>query len=120
MRILFQTIGVLVQCNWALPYYLSTLTEGIKIDNLTNLFSYLMGGYYYHLKSLRKITLTFERTGVKKGKTLDRIFRAIHIKKLVMKKNYDIIHLNHFDEELLVRNSAKIFTLHCSLDEPKP
>ena len=120
MRILFQTIGVLVQYNWALPYYLSTLTEGIRIDNLTNLFSYLMGGYYYHLKSLRKIAPIFERTGVNKGKTLDRIFRAIHIKKLAMKKNYDIIHLNHFDEELLVTNSPKIFTLHGSLDEPNP
>jgi len=120
MRMLFQTIGVLVQYNWALPYYLSTLREGIKVDNLTNLFSYLMGGYYYHLRSLGKITPIFEETGIKKAKSLDRIFRAIHTKKLVMKKNYDIIHLNHYDEELLTRNSPKIFTLHGSLDEPNP
>ena len=120
MRILFQTTSVLVQYNWALPYYLSKLREGIKIDNLTNLFSYLMGGYYYHLRSLGKITPIFEETGIKKAKSLDRIFRAIHTKKLVMKKNYDIIHLNHYDEELLTRNSPKIFTLHGSLDEPNP
>ena len=116
MRILFQSIGVLVQYNWALPYYLSTLPEGIKIDNLTNLFSYLMGGYYYHLKSLGKITPIFEKTGVKNAKTLDRISKIIRIKKLVMGKNYDIIHLNRYDEELLARNSPKIFTFHGSLD----
>ena len=120
MRILFQTIGILVQYNWTLPYYLSTLREEIKIDNLTNLFSYLMGGYYYHLRSLGKITPIFEETGIKKAKTLDRTFRAIHTKKLAMKKNYDIIHLNHYDEELLARNSPKIFTLHGPLDEPNP
>ena len=120
MRMLFQTIGVLVQYNWALPYYLSTLREGIKVDNLTNLFSYLMGGYYYHLRSLGKITPIFEETGIKKAKTLDRIFKAIHTKRLVMKKNYDIIHLNHYDEELLTKNPPKIFTLHGSLDEPNP
>ena len=116
MRILFQTIGVLVQYNWALPYYLSTLREGIKVDNLTNLFSYLMGGYYYHLRSLGKITPIFEEAGIKKAKTLDKIFRIIPIKKLVMKKNYDIVHLNRYDEELLAGNFPKIFTFHGSLD----
>jgi hypothetical protein len=49
MKILFQTIGVLVQYNWALPYYLTVLEKQnsevyAKLD--TELFSYLMGGFY--------------------------------------------------------------------------
>ncbi len=116
MRILFQTIGVLVQYNWALPYYLSTLHGEIKIDNLANLFSYLMGGYYYHLKSLGKVTPIFEETGMKRTGFLNRAFKVT--KKFVIKEDYDIIHLNRYDRELLIQSSPKIFTLHSSLDEP--
>jgi len=111
MRLLFQSIGVLVHYNWALPYYLTKLREESRIDNLTNFFSYFMGGYYYHLKSFGRVSPVFEEIGIGNVRTLDKMLKIMHIKKL-MKKNYDIIHLNRVVKDFCETKVPKILTLH--------
>ena len=119
MNVLFQTIGVLVQYNWALPYYMTVLEKQnskiyIKLD--TELFSYLMGGFYYHLKQPNKLIPFFLGSGIFSG--LDKILSKIKVSYKLA--NFDIIHLNKPHDELtnvaLKAKIPKVFTFHGSLD----
>lgn len=115
MRILFQNIGVLVQYNWALPYYISR--RGVKLVNLANVLSYLMGGYYYHLKAPKSLIPLFIDTGIAhfSFKYVGNIFP---IERFVT--NFDVIHLNSSNDpvtwKLLKVDAPKLFVLHGSLD----
>jgi glycosyltransferase involved in cell wall biosynthesis len=119
MKILFQTIGVLVQYNWALPYYLTVLEKQnsevyVKLD--TNLFSYLMGGFYYHLKQPKKLIPFFSGSGI--FSRLDKILGKTKVSYKLA--HFDIIHLNEHHDELtniaLKTRIPKVFTFHGSLD----
>jgi glycosyltransferase involved in cell wall biosynthesis len=119
MKILFQTIGVLVQYNWALPYYLTVLEKQnsevyVKLD--TNLFSYLMGGFYYHLKQPKKLIPFFSGSGI--FSRLDKILSKTKVSYKLA--HFDIIHLNKPRDELtniaLKTRIPKVFTFHGSLD----
>ncbi|MEM4620352.1 MAG: glycosyltransferase family 4 protein [Desulfurococcaceae archaeon] len=115
MKILFQTIGVLVQYNWALPYYISR--RGVKLVNLTNAMSYLMGGYHYHLKAPKSLIPFFLDTGIAhlSFKYVENIFP---IERFAT--NFDVIHLNSPNDsvtwKLLKVDVPKLFVLHGSLD----
>ena len=115
MRILFQNIGVLVQYNWALPYYISR--SGVKLVNLANVMSYLMGGYYYHLKAPKNLIPLFIDTGIAHFffKYVGNIFP---IERFAT--NFDVIHLNSPNDsvtwKLLKVDVPKLFMLHGSLD----
>jgi glycosyltransferase involved in cell wall biosynthesis len=119
MKVLFQTIGVLTQYNWTLPYYL--INVGGKntvafIKLYTNAFSYLMGGFYYHLKRPMKLIPVFSGTGFFSGldKTLNKV------KALCKLSHFDIIHLNKTEDKLtdiaLKTEVPRVFTFHGSLD----
>lgn len=117
MRILFQNIGILVQYNWALPYYMSR--RGVKLVNLTNALSYLMGGYYYHLKAPKSLIPLFANTGVAQLSPLDRyVGSLLCIERFAT--NFDVIHLNSPNDpvtwKLLKVDVPKLFVLHGSLD----
>ncbi|MEM0262221.1 MAG: glycosyltransferase family 4 protein [Nitrososphaerota archaeon] len=117
MRILFQNIGVLVQYNWALPYYMSK--GGVKLVNLTNALSYLMGGYYYHLKAPKGLIPLIANIGVAQLSSLDRYVGNLLCNKCFT-TNFDIIHLNNPNDQviwkLLKVDAPKLFVLHGSLD----
>ncbi|MEM0235475.1 glycosyltransferase family 4 protein [Thermofilum sp.] len=117
MKILFQGIGVLVQYNWALPYYMSR--RGVKLVNLTNALSYLMGGCYYHLKASKSLIPLFANTGVAQLSPLDRyVGSLLCIERFAT--NFDVIHLNNPNDpvtwKLLKVDAPKLFVLHGSLD----
>jgi len=117
MRILFQSIGVLVQYNWALPYYMSR--REVKLVNLTNALSYLMGGYYYHLKAPKSLIPLFANTGLAQLSPLDRyVGSLLCIERFAT--NFDVIHLNNPNDpvtwKLLKVDAPKLFVLHGSLD----
>ncbi|WP_168371376.1 hypothetical protein [Pyrodictium occultum] len=117
MKILFQTIGVLIQYNWALPYYLSR--EDVKITLITNMFSYFMGGYYYHFKALNKLTPLFTGFGLPYTQQYDKnITSNIPVGRL--SRGSDVIHLNDSKNPLTKRllnvDKPKLFFLHGSLD----
>lgn len=118
MRILFQGIGVLVQYNWGLPYYAS-IRGKIKIVNLTNVFSYIMGGHYYHSKAPQSLVPVFTGLGVSRFLFLDDYMEnLLNLGKFA--KKFNIIHLNRPDgtmtDKLLRTSIPKIFVFHGSLD----
>ncbi len=117
MRILFQGIGVLVQYNWALPYYMSR--RGVRLVNLTNALSYLMGGYYYHLKAPKSLIPLFANTGVAQLSPIDRYVESLLcIERFAT--NFDVIHLNNPNDpvtwKLLKVDVPRLFVFHGSLD----
>jgi len=121
MNILFQTIGVLVHYNFALPHYLSRLKSVDEIHLLTDLFPISMGGLYYIIKSGEKLKLRLLKSGVN---IIDQInvvkqFKRDVLKHEISKQNtYDLIHLNASDDlELFFRSHIpKLFVLHGSPD----
>jgi len=119
MKVLFQTIGVLIQYNWALPYYLVSIGDQnpeVFIKLYTDAFSYSMGGFYYHLKRPKKLIPVFSGTGLFSG--LDRTLNKV--KALCKLSHFDVIHLNKTKDELtdiaLKTEVPKVFTFHGSLD----
>jgi len=122
VRILFETIGVLVHYNFALPHYLTRTEKIEEVHLLSSLFPIIMGGHYYILKSSRKkLRVTLYRSGVD---FVDRLYFSDIIKSSVLKRvvqrhyRYDIIHLNT-NEHLNVFTKLKLpklFVLHGSPD----
>jgi glycosyltransferase involved in cell wall biosynthesis len=119
MKVLFQTIGILTQYNWALPYYLVNIGDqnlAVSIKLYTDAFSYLMGGFYYHLKRPRKLIPVFSGTGL--FSELDRTLNKVGA--LYKLSHFDVIHLNKATDELtdiaLKTEVPKVFTFHGSLD----
>jgi glycosyltransferase involved in cell wall biosynthesis len=119
MRVLFQTIGVLTQYNWALPYHLVNVggqNSEVFIKLYTDAFSYLMGGFYYQLKRPRMLIPVFSSTGFFSG--LDSALNKV--KTLCKLSHFDIIHLNKTKDKLtdiaLKTEAPKVFTFHGSLD----
>jgi len=122
VRILFETIGVLVHYNFALPYYLTRAGKIEEVHLLSGLFPIIMGGHYYILKSSRKkLRVTLYRSGID---FVDRLYFSDIIKSSVLKRvvqryhRYDIIHLNT-NEHLNVFTKLKLpklFVLHGSPD----
>ncbi|MBS7618856.1 glycosyltransferase family 4 protein, partial [Candidatus Bathyarchaeota archaeon] len=118
MRVLFQTIGVLVQYNWALPCFMTKLREDLKTLLITDAFSYLMGGFYYYFKQPMRMIPIIAGSGV--FSALDKTLEDILFRKLPDKY---LIHLNKGGESkltdrILKINAPKIFTFHGSLDLP--
>ncbi len=118
MKILFQTIGVLVQYNWALPYHMVKGGEA-KVVCLANAFSYAMGGHYYHLKAPRGLNPLLITTGAAQGQRFDKIVeKSFPIAQLSAK--FDVVHLNSPGSPLTRRalrgGAPKVFVLHSSLD----
>jgi len=122
LKLLFQTIGVLVHYNFALPYYMIRVEEIEEVDLLTGLFTIIMGGQYYIARSSRKKLRTIlYRSGVD---FLDRLNFSNIFKNSVLKhvdqeyRKYDIIHLNtteHFNIFAKLK-VPKLFVLHGSPD----
>jgi glycosyltransferase involved in cell wall biosynthesis len=119
MKVFFQTIGVLTQYNWALPYYLVSMggqNPEVFIKLYTDAFSYSMGGFYYHLKRPKMLIPVFSGTGLFSG--LDRTLNKV--KALCKLSHFDVIHLNKTKDELtdmaLKTEAPKVFTFHGSLD----
>jgi len=122
LKLLFQTIGVLVHYNFALPYYLTRVEEIEEVDLLTGLFSIIMGGHHYIARSSRKkLRIILCKSGVD---FIDKLDFSNILKNNVLKHvsreyyKYDVIHLNtteHLDvfAELKV---PKLFVLHGSPD----
>jgi glycosyltransferase involved in cell wall biosynthesis len=119
MKALFQGIGVLVHYNYALPYYL--LKVGMEeIQILSNLLSFFMGGWYYYIKSLRKLNFKAYKSGINiiDSKNFVQLLEKMFTKGLTLGR-YDIIHLNSYDHNFNIFSKAKIpkiFVLHGSLD----
>ena len=114
MKVLFQTIGVLVQYNWALPYYMTKFNQTMLV--VTDAFSYMMGGYYYHFKQVRRLIPVITDTGL----TTIRILPGAIYDKLIMNLEATLLHLNSPDrltDTLLKSRTPKVFTFHGSLDK---
>lgn len=116
MKVIFQTIGVLTQYNWALPYFMVKRRQSLKMLLITNVFSYLMGGFYYHLKQPRKIVPIIAESGV--FPELDGMLEKVWFWKCL---GGQLIHLNipsksALTDNLLKVNQKKVFTLHGSLE----
>ena len=118
MKVLFQNIGVLVQYNWALPFYMLKENADLTVVSSCSLLSYQMGGFYYHLKVAGRLSIQF--SGIGAGK-LDNTLEKFS-SNLIKSRDFDIFHLNSnkriLAKKILCQRSAKIFTLHGSLDEP--
>ncbi len=122
MRILFETIGILVHYNFALPHYLIRMKEVEEVNLLTGLFPIIMGGHHYISWYPRgKLRITLYRSGID---FIDKLSFSSAIKNNVLinviqkRYNYDIIHLNT-TEHLNVFAKLKIpklFVLHGSPD----
>jgi len=98
LRILFETIGILVHYNFALPHYLIRMKGIEEVNLLTGLFPIIMGGHYYISKSLkRKLRVTLYRSGVD---LIDKLVSVTYFKNNALMNviqnqyNYSIIHLN--------------------------
>ncbi|MEM4474528.1 MAG: glycosyltransferase family 4 protein [Candidatus Bathyarchaeia archaeon] len=114
MKVLFQTIGVLVQYNWALPYYMAKFNQTMMV--LTDAFSYMMGGYYYHFKQVRRLIPIITDTGL----TTIRVLPDAIYDKLIMNLEATLLHLNspnRLTDTLLKSRIPKVFTFHGSLDK---
>jgi len=122
MRILFQSVGILAHYNWGLPFYLLKERNGLKIDIICSVYSFLMGGYYYYSKSGNRLGIKFSNTGVSLTDNLMGNFSLSS--KCIKKEKYDIIHINalgdSFTKSLLSSKPSKIFTFHGSLDIVSP
>lgn len=122
MRILFETIGILVHYNFALPHYLTRMKGIEEVNLLTGLFPIIMGGHYYISRSpRRKLRVTLYRSGVD---FIDKLVSVTYFKNNALMNviqkhyNYSIIHLNT-TEHLNVFAKLKIpklFVLHGSPD----
>jgi glycosyltransferase involved in cell wall biosynthesis len=116
MLILFQTTGVLTQYNWAFPYFLTQEDPETIIELDTDVFSYLVGGFYYHLKQPRRIIPIFSATGFipKLDKNLDKVKASAQLAR------FNVIHLNKANGKLMdivfKTEIPKVFTFHGSLD----
>ena len=119
MKVLFQTIGVLIQYNWALPYSMVKLDHDFKVFLATDIFSYLMGGFYYQLRQPVKLIPVIVGSGV--FPSLDKILENISPRNLPDK---GLVHLNKnivkskLTARILKIDVPKIFTFHGSLDYP--
>lgn len=115
MNILFQTTGVLTQYNWGLPYFIVNKDKNIKVLLCTNLFSYIMGGFYYHFKANKNMFPFFIGSGV--IRKLDEVFERLFPLDF---KGIDLLHLNNskslFTRRILNAKIPKVFTAHGSLD----
>ena len=98
MRILFETIGILVHYNFALPHYLTRMKGVEEVNLLTGLFPIIMGGHYYISRSpKRKLRVTLYRSGVDLTDKLVSVtyFKNNALMNVIQKQyNYSIIHLN--------------------------
>ncbi len=114
---LFQNIGVLVQYNWALPFYMLKENADLTIVSSCSLFSYLMGGFYYHLKVADRMSILF--SGIGTGR-LDNTVEKISA-NLVKFKDFDTLHINSnkslLAKKMLCERTVKVFTFHGSLYE---
>jgi len=122
LRVLFETIGILVHYNFALPHYLTRMKGVKEVNLLTGLFPIIMGGHYYISRSPRgKLRVTLYRSGVDfiDKLSFSKYFRNIALMNVIQKHyNYSIIHLNT-TEHLNVFAKLKIpklFVLHGSPD----
>jgi len=123
LKVLFQTIGVLVHYNFALPYYLTRIesVKKFKIHIITDVFPILMGGYYYAIKSRGKLMLKTRGSGVNFIDSISfaKLFKKIVVKNITMSQ-YSVVHLNGPGDEaldvLLKLQIPKLFVLHGSLD----
>lgn len=113
MRVVFQTIGVLTQYNWALPYFMVKQNNELKIMLITNMFSYLMGGFYYNQVRLKRMIPVITGSGV--SLRLDKILEGF-----LPCPSSHLVHLNRVESKLtqkvLKTSIPKIFTFHGSLD----
>lgn len=109
VEILFQGIGVLVGYNFAMTYYLTQY--GIEIRLITSPFSYLMGGFYYHIKNPLKLRTFF--IFPLNNHTLNSWIYDFYSK---MANKSSVLHLNQpngsLTERLLKVRKPKMFTLH--------
>jgi hypothetical protein len=122
VRILFETIGVLVHYNFALPHYLTRTEKIEEVHLLSSLFPIIMGGHYYILKSSRKkLRVILYKSGMD---FVDKFYFSDIIKSSVLKRvvqryyRYDIIHLNtneHLNVFIKLK-LPKLFVLHGSPD----
>lgn len=103
MKVIFQTIGVLTQYNWALPYFMVKRRQSLKMLLITNVFSYLMGGFYYHLKQPRKIVPIIAESGV--FPELDGMLEKVWFWKCL---GGQLIHLNIPSKSALTDNLLKV------------
>jgi len=98
LRILFETIGILVHYNFALPHYLTRMKGVEEVNLLTGLFPIIMGGHYYISRSpKRKLRVTLYRSGVDLTDKLVSVtyFKNNALMNVIQKQyNYSIIHLN--------------------------
>jgi hypothetical protein len=84
VRILFETIGVLVHYNFALPHYLTRTEKIEEVHLLSSLFPIIMGGHHYILKSSRKkLRVTLYRSGID---FIDRLYFSDIIKNSMLKR----------------------------------
>jgi glycosyltransferase involved in cell wall biosynthesis len=119
MKVLFQNIGVLVQYNWALPFYMLKEKADLTIVSSCSLFSYQMGGFYYHLKVADRMSILFSGIGIGRlDNTLEKISASF-----IRSKDFDTLHLNSnkspLAKKMLCERTAKVFTFHGSLDKCK-
>jgi spore coat protein SA len=119
LKLFFQTTGVLVHYNYALPYYLIRTGRVKEVHLLTSIFSILMGGSHY-IKSEKNIKFRISKFGVNFVDTpkIMKLFEKILVKHMTL-GHYDVIHLNSCDETikgLLDILVPKIFVLHGSPD----
>jgi glycosyltransferase involved in cell wall biosynthesis len=121
MKILFQTIGVLVHYNFALPHYLTRMKEVEKVYLLAGIFPITMGGHYYIAKSIGKLKIILYKSGICLIDEHGHIntFKNYILKHIVMKyHDYNIIQLNTTESfDVFTRMKAsKLFVLHGSPD----
>jgi len=120
MKVLFQTIGVLVHYNYALPYYLIKTGRVNEVHLLSNVFPILMGGWYYFVKARGRMRLKVANCGIGliDSRKIMRLLKKIAVKRS-MSEHFDVTHLNSRDEiidALLKARNPKIFVLHGSPD----
>lgn len=113
IKVFFQTIGVLVQYNWALPYFIVNQQQDFTVILSTNMYSYMMGGFYYHMKQPGRMIPLFIGSGILKK--FDKI-----LENALPRLNSDLVHLNMpespLTDKILKTDIPKVFTFHGSLD----
>jgi len=119
--VLFQSVGILVHYNWALPYYFIRTTDVEIVDNITSFFTILMGGFYYLFKSQGRIKLSLIKSGISgiDSNNLVKLLAKMYAKRVVKERNYDVVHINSYDvigKEFLKLPLPRVFVLHGSLD----
>lgn len=120
MKVLFESIGVLVHYNFSLPYYLTKTSEIDSIALSTGLFPISVGGYYYISRAWKKIKVYLSRTGVGFIDELNYVkpIRERLIRRITAKQHYDVVHLNSKEDlsQLSGVKIPKLFVLHGSPD----